>query len=78
MNYKATKLFVKDFRAASPAEIRERLDPVYKKFGVTRLVNELDCNLETLRKYRSKTNPRKPSFEHYLLLRALLEENKLT
>lgn len=77
-NYKATKLFIDDFLSSSAADVRARLDPVYNKYGIAQLADILDCNTETIRNYRRRSAPRKPTLQNYMLLCSLLENKKKT
>ena len=76
MNYKMTKVFIADYLDATAEDLRIKLDPVYKKYGTENLAFKLDCNPETIINYRRHSNPRKPTLQNYLLLRALLEESQ--
>ncbi len=65
---------VEQYRHQSAESLRVKFEPVYRKYYVEVLADKLGCNLETVRKFRSKKSPRKPNFECYLLLLTLLEE----
>lgn len=75
MEFNGVKKNIEEYRQYSAEDLRIQFDPVYKKYYVDVLADKLGCNLETVRKYRSKKNPRKPTYEYYVLLSALLDEN---
>ena len=76
--YKAIRLLIDDYRKLTAEELRDKFDPLYKTYWTDVLAQKIGCNPETIHHYRKRTNPRKPTFENYLLLRALLEEDKKT
>ena len=73
--YNDTYQEVEHYRHQSAEALRIKFEPIYKKYWPETLAQTLGCNIETVRKYRSKKNPRKPTYEYYVLLSALLDEN---
>lgn len=74
MDYKVLRLLIDDYRKLSAKDLQNKFEPVYNMYWNSVLAEKLGCSHALIRKYRNKSNPVKPSFENFVLLRSMLDE----